>query len=619
MTSLPVPFVLGNILDNIQIQLPEAIVTWLTPIWILSLGFLLGLLACVALWGLASLLSRLPVIGTLDENPTAWRVVVGALFLALAIGGNIAVQRSFAEAPAADAGGDAIAAAPSLIDRTVAGVAVCAAALLAALAVVTLLSRKTVQEIPLAVREGVLNYYFITAVVLASFSILGLTVVRRPSELLSVLYRYPQLLAEGNPTRTFKIASPKSDFGEPPETKIQVRFQKSELRKISFTSDQLVKVRTEPFNQETLTAATFTVTPQDTGGEPDPQLQASAQWVRTPNGIVPFISEEVRELYVKNYGNGEANLKMHLTLGLAHTEMLLVPYVMLFVVGVFVLYLLQRAAMPKLAAVALSTAKSDIAQPIYVIFLVLTAFALVLFLFIPYYTLGEDIRMYKNASLELLLVILIVQAVWAASSSVSEEIEGRTALTVLSKPVSRRDFILGKFFGIAWSVGWLCLFLGLVMLVVVAYKPLYDAREGAAAETPVWQNCFREMVEIIPGIALAYLETLVMASLSVAISTKLPMLANFIITFSIYTLGHLTPLLVQSQTVADNVPAPVIFLAQILATVLPVLDHFNIQANIAAGRQVPLDYVGWALLYCTLYSSVAMLVALTLFEDRDLA
>jgi len=67
------------------------------------------------------------------------------------------------------------------------------------------------------------------------------------------------------------------------------------------------------------------------------------------------------------------------------------------------------------------------------------------------------------------------------------------------------------------------------------------------------------------------------------------------------------------------VPAPVIFLAQMLATVLPVLDHFNIQANIAAGKQVPIDYVGWAFVYCALYSAVAMLIALTAFEDRDLA
>ena len=49
------------------------------------------------------------------------------------------------------------------------------------------------------------------------------------------------------------------------------------------------------------------------------------------------------------------------------------------------------------------------------------------------------------------------------------------------------------------------------------------------------------------------------------------MLANFIISFSIYVLGHLTPLMVQSQSIADNVPAPVVFLAKISATVLPVM------------------------------------------------
>jgi hypothetical protein len=50
-----------------------------------------------------------------------------------------------------------------------------------------------------------------------------------------------------------------------------------------------------------------------------------------------------------------------------------------------------------------------------------------------------------------------------------------------------------------------------------------------------------------------------------------------------------------------------------------VLDHFNIQAAVAGGKRVPADYLAWALLYCVLYSAVAMLLALILFEDRDLA
>ena len=53
--------------------------------------------------------------------------------------------------------------------------------------------------------------------------------------------------------------------------------------------------------------------------------------------------------------------------------------------------------------------------------------------------------------------------------------------------------------------------------------------------------------------------------------------------------------------------------------VLPMLEVFNVQAAVAGGKQVPLVYLGWALFYCLLYSTVAMLFALILFEDRDLA
>ena len=52
---------------------------------------------------------------------------------------------------------------------------------------------------------------------------------------------------------------------------------------------------------------------------------------------------------------------------------------------------------------------------------------------------------------------------------------------------------------------------------------------------------------------------------------------------------------------------------------LPVLNDFNIQAAIAGGREVPAAYLGVAFVYCLLYATIAMLLALALFEDRDLA
>ena len=124
------------------------------------------------------------------------------------------------------------------------------------------------------------------------------------------------------------------------------------------------------------------------------------------------------------------------------------------------------------------------------------------------------------------------------------------------------------------------------------------------------------MIGIVPGLALAFMETVVLTAISVAVSTRLSMLPNLIICGSIYVLGHLIPPIVQSSAGQNEF---VSFAGRLSALIVPVLDHFNIQAAVAAGVAVPWAYLGWALLYCVLYSTTMMLLALVLFEDRDLA
>src|SRR5690606_20414201 len=116
-------------------------------------------------------------------------------------------------------------------------------------------------------------------------------------------------------------------------------------------------------------------------------------------------------------------------------------------------------------------------------------------------------------------------------------------LTVLSKPIGRRDFIIGKFVGIVWSTGLLYVALSVVFLIVVSYKPVYDLKETAGSEV-LWQQCFAEMMSIVPAMVLAFMEVVVFVAIGVAISTRLPIMANLLICFSIYLLGHLTPLIV---------------------------------------------------------------------------
>ena len=270
---------------------------------------------------------------------------------------------------------------------------------------------------------------------------------------------------------------------------------------------------------------------------------------------------------------------------------------------------------PKIAAVAWTTNKEALSQPLFYVLLTLGVFTLLLFPFIPYNTFGEDVKMLKDGGLTVIKVLAVILALWTASVSIAEELEGRTALTVLSKPISRLQFILGKFLGIIGPVAIMFILLGSLFLSTISYKVVYDARESSMPE-PTWTACQAEMVQVIPGLALYFMEAVMLTSISVAISTRLPMMANMIICSAVYVLGHLVPLLADSAVGQFQI---VSFVANLLSTVLPMLDHLDISRAISTGESVPLTYLWWTGGYCLLYCTVAMLLALLLFEDRDLA
>jgi ABC-type transport system involved in multi-copper enzyme maturation permease subunit len=280
-----------------------------------------------------------------------------------------------------------------------------------------------------------------------------------------------------------------------------------------------------------------------------------------------------------------------------------------------VLYFALKLLAPRVAAIARTGAKEAQTQPLFWVEICLGSLALLLFALFPYNTFGDDLRMMKETAMPFITVLGILLAVWSASVSIADELEGRTALTLLSKPVTRRQFILGKFLGVLAPVYVLFVVLGTVFLLCIAFRVSYESME-MARHAATAEQCRAEMLQIVPGLVLIFFEAMVLSSISVAISTRLPMIPNLVICAAIYALGHLVPLFVQSSV--GRLPI-VTFVGQFLATILPVLDHFNIQAAVAAGRTVPLEYLAWAFAYAVLYSTLAMLLALVLFEDRDLA
>ncbi|MBU6276941.1 MAG: hypothetical protein KGQ61_09900 [Planctomycetes bacterium] len=348
--------------------------------------------------------------------------------------------------------------------------------------------------------------------------------------------------------------------------------------------------------------------------EIDLQPNKAWRWERGAAETTPFVGARA-QLEVTNAGTAAVPLTIRTGLVPEFPEAAILPWTVVSLLALAALYYLFRLVPRRVAAVASATTKEAIGQPVFAVALILGAVLLLAFIVVPYNTFGEDVKMLKDSGLTLIKVLALLVVVWTASVSVAEEIEGRTALTVLSKPLTRVQFVLGKFAGLVLVALLVFLILGTILMATTSLKVVYDAREGSKLD-PVWRDCAQEMITVVPGLALSLLETILLGAVSLAVSTRLGMVPNLVICFTVYALGHLVPLIVQSSV--GKLPI-VRFVGKLFATILPVLEHFTIEAAVVGGVPVPWSYLGWAALYAGLYSAVALLIALVLFQDRDLA
>jgi ABC-type transport system involved in multi-copper enzyme maturation permease subunit len=265
--------------------------------------------------------------------------------------------------------------------------------------------------------------------------------------------------------------------------------------------------------------------------------------------------------------------------------------------------------------IARAAAKEAIRQPVFPLLLTVSLVMLVFNTFIPFFSLGEDVKMMEVCGLAMLLICGMFLAIWTSSMSIADEIEGKTAMTMLSKPVNRRQFILGKFLGIQTAVLLMALPIVLAFAGLTIYKVFYDARESTRDDVTI-ENAVIEVLRLLPAVVLVLLEIMVMSAISVALSTRVPMVVNLVTCLAIFVVGHLTETLVVSNIGKLELVG---FMARLVAMVLPAVGMFNVEAKLMTDGSVPPVYVGWAAVYAGAYIMAAILLAFWMFEDRDLA
>jgi len=304
-----------------------------------------------------------------------------------------------------------------------------------------------------------------------------------------------------------------------------------------------------------------------------------------------------------------------------------------------VIFPLLTLVWPQGAAVALAAFREGVRQPMFWLIIGFAGGLMMFSPFLPYFTFGEDFKMVRELGYDITMLAGVLFTVLAASLSISEEIEGRTAITVMSKPVSRRQFLVGKYVGILLAGLFMVALLGCLFNGVMWFEYWFDNQDIA---NPVWSDLVRANLSEklgeaplsfsvgaliwfeyafiqLPGLVFAVCQSMVLLAIAVALATRLPFIVTFVTCGVVFFLGHLTHVLVQVSAQRYTL---VNFMAKFFDNVLPGLEYFDpgvLLRDVTPERSLLWTYVGTVWLYATLYSIIALLFGLILFEDRDLA
>lgn len=252
--------------------------------------------------------------------------------------------------------------------------------------------------------------------------------------------------------------------------------------------------------------------------------------------------------------------------------------------------------MKKILTLAHYTFLELIREKMVLINLMLAGFLFLFSLVLGSLTLDEKIRVVTHFSLTAVHLSLNVMAIILGSSILQREIQRQTCLVILARPVSRLQFLLGKFFGIVLllTAGWLILTCCIHILL--------------------WSDLpFSELTISLLGV---YFEAIVLLAFAVSASTFLRPAISFLFCTGIYFLGHwLSDLHFFAKKSESKM---FIWVADLFNWICPHLENFNWRSVNLIQSGIDLKVFASAGLHAFAWIAFTFVIGFTIFRRKDL-
>jgi ABC-type transport system involved in multi-copper enzyme maturation permease subunit len=251
----------------------------------------------------------------------------------------------------------------------------------------------------------------------------------------------------------------------------------------------------------------------------------------------------------------------------------------------------------KIKAIALNTFKEAIRDRILYLLLFFAAAALIFSRVLALLTVGDRVKIIMDVGLASLSLFGVLMAILMGTGLVYKEIDKKTVYTLLSKPIHRYQFLLGKFFGLLITL-FVMLFLMCLIFMVIIFLHNF---------TIEWK--------MFIAFFFIFLEMVLITAVALLFSCFSTPILSSIFTLSFFLIGRTSWGL---ETLIKKMPSGIgKITAQIIYTILPDLENLNYKTEVVHSLPIPVDLVLFSTLYGVAYSVFVLALATLIFRRRD--
>ncbi|MCX6565959.1 MAG: ABC transporter permease [Candidatus Aminicenantes bacterium] len=250
-----------------------------------------------------------------------------------------------------------------------------------------------------------------------------------------------------------------------------------------------------------------------------------------------------------------------------------------------------------ISVIARNTFKEAVRDRALYLLLFFSALSIALARVLAVLTVGDRVKVVKDVGLASISFFGALIAILIGTGLVYKEIEKRTIFTLISKPIRRAEFLLGKFLGLVLTLAVMVWAMTLVYLAVV------------------FLHTFKIEGRMVLAVFFIFLELILLTAVAVLFSCFSTPILSSLFALSFYLIGHFSWSL--KTLIKKTPPGLGRTLLRAVYAILPDLENFNIKAEVVQNLPLPGGLWLGAVAYSAVYTAFVLLLAVWIFRRRD--